>query len=198
MCKKVFTLIFLCLTACVHEAPKATFDLSAYNFSDFKHKYRKKPIQILISEPNATKFYNSENIIVKDPFNSLSYLGNSQWADRLPNLIQNRLIEAFENSNFFKAVDKPGQRMNYSYELITNIREFNIYVAADNSYHINVSIDAKLLNAHNGLVRAFNIFTIMEKMPDYQNISIYDYASYLNEAFQEITKEITMWSQQHS
>lgn len=193
----LYTISTIILCSCITEEPKATFDLTPYNFTDYRYKYHKKPIQILVTEPNSTKFYNSENIIVKDQFNSLKYLGNSQWADRLPNLIQNRFIEAFENSDFFRAVERPGQRIDFNYELITNIRNFNVFVVDKNTTRTKITIDAKLLNERTGKVRATHIFNQEEEWQtpyyDAKNIPSYNYAVRLDNSFKQITKEIILW-----
>lgn len=198
----LYTISALILCSCATETPKTTFDLTPYNFANSMHKYHRKPIQILITQPNSTKYYDSENIIVKDQFNSIKYLGNSQWADSLPNLIQNRLIEAFENSKFFRAVERPGQRMDFNYELITNIRNFNIFVVDKNTTKTKITIGAKILNERTGKVRATHIFNAEEEWQtpyyDAKKISSYNYAMRLNNSFKEITKEIILWVQKYS
>lgn len=194
-------IICVSLCSCSHVSSKATFDLSSVQFDKNTKKYFKRNIQLLIAEPNSTRFYDSDNIIVKTTPNNLSYLGNSQWADRLPNLIQNRLIESFENSNFFKAVDRPGQRMAFDYELITNIRNFNVYVL-DNATAAQISIDAKILNERTGKVKATHIFNANEILPIdssmAKKLSPNYYALRLDTAFKKLAKEIILWARKYS
>ena len=84
----LYTISALILCSCATETPKTTFDLTPYNFANSMHKYHRKPIQILITQPNSTKYYDSENIIVKDQFNScLLYTSPSprdQRGSRMP------------------------------------------------------------------------------------------------------------------
>lgn len=192
----------LILCSCSHVTTKSTFDLSSSDFDNNINKYHKKPIQLLVLEPNSTKFYDSENIIVKNSLNSLAYLGSSQWADRLPSLVQNRLIESFENSHLFKAVDRPGQRMVFNYELITNIRDFNICVLDDNNIEAKITIDAKLLDEHTGKVKATHIFSKKELLTNvgYKTVQLSptDYAFNLDKIFKNLTKEIILWVQKYS
>ena len=82
--------------------------------------------QIVVSEPTAIQTLEAEKIIAKDQAGAVSFLGGGQWADRLPRLIQARLIETFENSSKLKAVSRPGERVTPDYLLNTEIRAFQI------------------------------------------------------------------------
>ena len=82
--------------------------------------------QVVVSEPTAIQTLEAEKIIAKDQAGAVSFLGGGQWADRLPRLIQARLIETFENSSKLKAVSRPGERVTPDYLLNTEIRAFQI------------------------------------------------------------------------
>ena len=62
---------------------------------------RKANVQILIAEPQALKVLDSESIVVRSGPSSVAYLGGAQWSDRLPKMIQSRLVQAFENFGRF-------------------------------------------------------------------------------------------------
>ena len=66
----------------------------------------------------------------RTPTGAVSYLGGGQWADRLPRLIQSRLIQTFENSHGFRAVSRPGRCASRpDFQLTTEIRAFQIDAA---------------------------------------------------------------------
>src|SRR5262249_61862271 len=64
--------------------------------------------QLAISVPDATLPANSDEIVVRTGPQSVAYLSGAQWADKLPSLIQSRLIESFQNAHLLRAVGRPG------------------------------------------------------------------------------------------
>ena len=50
------------------------------------------------------KLGEADRIIVREPGGSLSFLGGGQWADRLPRLIQARLLQSLENTGRLNAL----------------------------------------------------------------------------------------------
>jgi cholesterol transport system auxiliary component len=76
-----------------------TYDLAVPDVAT-KGSHKTK-VQILIAEPQALKALDSENIVVRSDASSIQYLGGAQWGDRLPKIVQARLVQAFENSGRF-------------------------------------------------------------------------------------------------
>src|SRR5919112_184429 len=66
--------------------------------------------QVAVAEPAAVQPLESEKIVIKDANGAVAAVGGGQWADRLPRLVQSRLIQTFENSSGLKAVGRPGDR----------------------------------------------------------------------------------------
>ncbi|HYI89020.1 MAG TPA: ABC-type transport auxiliary lipoprotein family protein, partial [Beijerinckiaceae bacterium] len=64
--------------------------------------------QIAVAEPAAVQPLEADRIIVKEPSGAVSAVAGGQWADRLPRLVQSRLIQTFENSSGLRAVTRPG------------------------------------------------------------------------------------------
>ena len=95
------------LASSCSSGPPATFDLTAP-----RQKVRGGSVagQVAVSEPVAVQVFEAERILVKGPANTVSYLGGGQWADRLPRLIQARLVQTFENASRLKAVSRTGTR----------------------------------------------------------------------------------------
>lgn len=188
---------------CLHSQVKNTFDLTAYNFN---HNpivaYRKKHIQLLIPAPTAIKQLDGEDLLIKDQANAIAYLHAAQWSDRLPNLVQTRLVQAFENSHLFAAVGRPGQGLAINYELITDIRAFNIVLNSQGYNDIEVEFGASLLREKDGIVIASRRFNIKEPIDvatniatkAVHNLSGYVYAPALNQAFNEIARQMILWS----
>ncbi len=118
---------------------------------------RKAKVQILIAEPQALKALDSENIVVRGNASSIQYLGGAQWGDRLTKIVQARLVQAFENSGRFGGVGRPGEGLAIDYQVITDIRAFEIQT--NGSDVATVEIFVKLLNDRTGDVGSSKVFS---------------------------------------
>lgn len=121
-------------------SPPATFDLSAPRVGAIGEGRA----QLAVAEPTSVQAFDSDQILVKDAAGAISYLGGGQWADRLPRLIQTRLIQTFENGNRITSVGRPGNGLNAETLLNTEIRSFQIAAGANQAV---VEITAKLVSA---------------------------------------------------
>jgi cholesterol transport system auxiliary component len=87
----------------------------------------------------------------------IQYLSKAQWSDKLPRMVQAKLVEAYENSGKLGGVGIPGQGLAIDYQVVTDIRAFEIDTG--NGSQAVVEISAKILNDRNGSVRAQKVFT---------------------------------------
>lgn len=111
---------------------------------------------IVVSEPVGIQPFEADRIIVREGGGSLSFLGGGQWADRLPRLIQTRIIQSLENSGRLRSVSRPGDKVTADYQLISEIRAFDIQTATGEAV---VDLSLKLVADGSGRVVAARIFT---------------------------------------
>jgi cholesterol transport system auxiliary component len=111
--------------------------------------------QVLVADPQALAVLDSDRVVVREGATEIRYLGGSQWADKLPRLIQARLIQTFENSGRARAVGKPGQGLAIDYQVVTDIRRFE-YQAKERQAAVEISV--KLMNDRDGRVVGTQIF----------------------------------------
>lgn len=145
--------------------------------------------QLLIPEPTAIKTIDSERIVVKPTPYSVEYLADSQWSDRLPRMVQLRLLQAFENTGQVGAVGVPGQGLAIDYQIILEIRRFEIDVV--NGRQAVIEISVKALNDRNGTVRRTQIFTSRAPVAGSGNDA---FVAALDRAFDQISTEIVAWT----
>jgi cholesterol transport system auxiliary component len=166
-------------------APLDTFELSA---PQLQSKARRSRIQILVAEPSALKALDGQNIVIKPSPASIQFLRGAQWADRLPRIVQARLAETFQRSGGFGGVGKPGEGLAIDYQIIAEIRAFEVRV--DGGGRANVEIFVKLLNDRNGTVRASRNFEASAPLPANGNEA---YVAALDQAFGMVAAEILEW-----
>jgi cholesterol transport system auxiliary component len=140
----------LIVAACA-SAPPETFDLSAAS----PPPARPLRAQIAIREPVASLDLDSQRILVRTGPDTVAYLAGAQWSDRLPVLVQTRLVQTFQNARLLRSVARAGSGVAADYSLELDIRAFELDVAAAQA---NVDIAAKIVGATSGRVIAAKIF----------------------------------------
>ncbi|WP_352783637.1 ABC-type transport auxiliary lipoprotein family protein [Mesorhizobium sp. M0244] len=166
-------------------APLDTFELSAPSLEARGHSRR----QILIAQPSALKALDSQNIVIKPSPRSIQYLKGAQWADRLPMIVQARLAETFQRSGSFTGVGKPGEGLAIDYQVIVEIRSFEVRV--DGGEHAEIELFVRLLNDRNGEVRASKTFSATAPVSGSGNQA---YVGALDAAFGDAARQIVNWT----
>ena len=167
-------------------ADKDTFSLSAVpEVTGPSAKNR----QILIPEPTALKALDSEQVVIRLSGVEIQYLSKARWSDRLPKMVQAKLVEAFENTGRLGGVGKPGEGLAIDFQVVTDIRAFQ--VETNGATHASIEISAKLLNDRNGTVRSQKVFAASVPVSGSDNRS---YVAALDTAFAQVTSEIVAWT----
>jgi len=145
--------------------------------------------QILIPEPTALKALDSEQVVIRLSGVEIQYLSKARWSDRLPKMVQAKLVEAFENTGRLGGVGKPGEGLAIDFQVVTDIRAFQ--VETNGSTHASIEISAKLLNDRNGTVRSQKVFAASIPVNGSDNRA---YVAALDTAFAQVTSEIVAWT----
>jgi cholesterol transport system auxiliary component len=145
--------------------------------------------QILIPEPTALKALDSEQVVIRISGVEIQYLSKARWSDRLPKMVQAKLVEAFENTGRLGGVGKPGEGLAIDFQIVTDIRAFQ--VETNGATHASIEISAKLLNDRNGTVRSQKVFSASVPVSGSDNRA---YVAALDTAFAQVTSEIVAWT----
>lgn len=164
--------------------PPTTFDLSAPRDVGRVGPGRG---QLAVAEPIAVQALDSERIIVKDRSGAISFLPGVQWADRMPRLVQTRLIQTFENASRIANVGRPGGGLNADILLVTEIRSFQVASATGEAF---VDITAKTVNSA-GRITAARMFSA--RVPT-GGIDGPDAAEALDKALSKVMLDIVRWT----
>lgn len=135
------------------------------------------------------KALDGQNIVIKAAPGSIQYLKGAQWADRLPLVIQARLAETFQRSGAFGGVGKPGEGLAIDYQVIVEIRSFQVKVGGGDEAQVELFV--RLLNDRNGEVRASKSFTASSPVSGSGNQA---YIGSLDRAFGQAAQEIVRWT----
>jgi len=151
---------------------------------------RLRQMQILIAQPAALKALDGDNIIISNGGGSIFYLNAAQLSDRLPPLVQSRLVQAFEDSGIFGGVGRPGDGLAVHYQLLSDIREFAIE-AHTRPQQARIEISLKIIDDRRGSVRAARVFSQRQPVMGKGNSA---YAQALERAFSLLLTDIVNWT----
>ncbi|MFO1148448.1 MAG: ABC-type transport auxiliary lipoprotein family protein [Alsobacter sp.] len=141
----------LALAACSGSSPLETFDLSVPPRSRTSSPGGR---QLVVAEPVALQPLEADRIMVKAGDGSVSYLPGVQWADRLPRLLQSRLVQTFENDG--RAVGRAGNGVAADLVLQSDIRFFGISTVEGSQAVVEIS--AKLVDGSSGRILSARVF----------------------------------------
>jgi cholesterol transport system auxiliary component len=174
-------LSFSVLASC-SSAPRTTYDLSPAS-GDFAARAGRG--QLAVSRPDAILPADSDRIVVRTDPQSVAYLTGAQWADKLPSLVQSRLIDSFQNAHLLRAVGRPGMLADVS--LQTSIRRFELDAARGEAA---VEISAQIVN-QSGRIIAGRLFSGNVPVASTDPAVV---AAALDAALAQVMRDIVIWT----
>jgi len=166
-------------------APTA-YDLDAAR--NFPRHGRSARGQLVIADPIALSAYDGEKIVVRPSPTEAAQLAGAQWQDRLPKLMQARILQSFENANRLRAVGRPGDQIATDFVLVTEVRAFEISVADGSAV---VEVAAKIVRQRTGRIMAARVFRTSVPAPSSEGALA---IAALNEAFVKMERELVLWA----
>ena len=145
-----------------------------------------------IALPDASAGLDSQRIAILRPPASMDYYANAAWPDRLSVLVQNALLQAFENCGRIDAVAPDSDGTHADYILSTDLRDFEArYDQPDGVPVAVVRIGARLVGAVKRNIAGR--FEAAEEVPASQN-SVDAAVAALDEALARALTKIVAWA----
>ena len=173
------------LAACSGGPAPTTYDLSV---PDRVNRASVGRSQLVIAEPSALQQLDSERILVKGADNTVSFIGGSQWSDRLPRLVQFRIVQAFENQG--RAVARAGTGVNGDRALTGELRAFHLEAGRG---EVVVEFSARIVDATTSRIIAAQVFRAAEPVGSDNAAQV---AAALDRAMQTMLSELIRWTNQ--
>lgn len=166
--------------------PTPTFDLTAPR--EFGRMSRGRGL-LAVDVPTALQILDTEKLVILPTPGEVAYLGDAQWVDRLPRVLQARVVQAFENSTRIRAIARTSDRVSADYLLVIDIRQFGM-VAYEGPYAI-VELSVKIVYQRGGRIAAGTVLGAKIKAPGTSGAQ----AAYaLDLAFQQVVVEMVKWT----
>jgi phospholipid/cholesterol/gamma-HCH transport system substrate-binding protein len=167
-------------------APAVVYDLAAPR--DFPPPGKPASRQLTIADPTTVLMLDTQKIVVRPQAPDEPSFEAARWADTVPKLVQAKILESFENSRYFAAVARPLEGLTSEYQLIIEIRAFDIATVPETA--ADVALSVKILG-EDGKIKDFRVFrsTVPTKLTNAASA-----AAALNEAFGKVARELVIWA----
>lgn len=177
------------LTGCITGRPPVTYDLTG---TASQPAARRISRTVLISEPEAIQTYDTDRIVAREAGGVLSYLPAAQWSDRLPRLIQTRMVQAFQDagvSNIGRTTDP----LNPDRVLASDIRAFEVDIPAGRM--AVVSLNVRLVDDWDRRIVSSSAFTASVPIA---GTSAADAVPALDAALGQVIEQVISWTVRHA
>ena len=171
-----------CLAAC-SSPPPPSYDLAASIAPSARAGALDGALEI--ADPTAGDNLDSDRIVIRTGPDTLAYLGNAQWSDRLPALLRARSNAAVMRA---RSIVAPG--MVSDHQLAVDIRRFEVDVS---THEARIELSARIVSGRNGRVKATRLFSARAAAPVTANGAA---ARALETALAETLGAIVRWTAQ--
>lgn len=167
------------------EKTKPIYDLIASN--SFPASIRAPRAQIVVAEPSATNALDTQRMLGRSGDGEFSILGDAQWSDTLPKLIQEKIIESFDNAGFPAAVGASVEHVAPAYQLVINLRDFAIAMGGEPT--ADVEFSAKIISESGHIVGS----QLFHATAAAKGTGAPEVAAALNQAFGKAVTDLATW-----
>lgn len=168
--------------AVLPQTPNSIFDLRAPG----RIAPPRGSLQILVPQPTTLKALDTDRIAARPTPAQYAYLPGAVWSDQLPKLLQARLTQTLQNSGRVRAAAVPGQGLLIDYQLVLDIRAFELTDAG-----AVAEFGVKLLDDKNGRVIRSKVFRNLAPVRSTDPGTI---VAALNTAMSAAFVEISRWA----
>jgi cholesterol transport system auxiliary component len=176
-------MVLCCMMSACGTAPPTTYDLLA---PPAMAALKPLPISLVISEPSASRAFDTENVIVRASDGAISYVPDVQWSDRAPVIVQTRLLRAIENKGY--SVTRDGAGVLADRQLATEIAAFNL--VPGKPMRVEIVLTLRLIDTHEGKLLKSRSF---ESQADVASLGGPDVAAGFDHAISDLMPSIAEW-----
>jgi cholesterol transport system auxiliary component len=162
--------------------PKSTFPADLPNIQGL----------IIVEQPHVGADIETEKITVHLTPHKVDYYKQAKWIERAHKMMQNLIVESFENSRRITAIASDAAKLRSDYLLMTELKEFQ----AENYHklneaHVHVALNAKLIKMpERKLVTSQNFDQVLIS----PSLKMDEIVSTFDQATGKILKKLVIWT----
>jgi phospholipid/cholesterol/gamma-HCH transport system substrate-binding protein len=152
--------------------------------------------QLVVLEPTAVVALDTQRIIIDVGKGATADTDSAQWSDTIPKLLQARIVQSFENSNYLAAVAQPMEGLTADYQLAVDVRSFQVSDGPASSERpatgpvAHVAFAAKILG-DNGRIIGSRTFDAIAPAPDLDAAAA---TTAIDKAFVKAVTDLVVWT----
>ena len=108
---------------------------------------------LVVPEPTTLMGFNTDKILLQPSEGESVPVANARWGDNVPILVQSKVVQSFENAGLAKSVSRARDGTSGDYQLILDIRTFQISKASEPAT-AEIDFIAKLIDKDGKIVNA--------------------------------------------
>lgn len=144
---------------------------------------------LVVPEPTTLMGFNTDKILLQPASGESTDLPNAKWSDNLPVLVQEKVIQSFENAAYAKSISRTREGITGDYQLLIDIRSFHVSTATE-PVSADIAFVAKVLDKDGKIIGAHDFqATAPAKGSDAQA-----YVAALDEAFAKLLSDLLEWT----
>lgn len=145
--------------------------------------------QLIVAEPAALAILDTDRVVIRPARGQVAQLAGAQWSDRLPKLMQARVVQSLENANRLRGVGRPGDRIAADYQLVMDVRAFNIAITSEPVAEVEIS--AKIIADRAGRIVSARVFRASVPAASAEGPEA---VRAIDEAFGRVVSEMVAWA----
>ncbi len=147
--------------------------------------------QLVVEEPSTAKGIDTDRIAIAPSPLEVKYFGGSRWADRAPRMMQQLLIQSFENTKKIVSVGRQSIGLRSDFVLETELREFQAEKTPEGGTIVRVRMNVKLVRPALGQIVASESF---ESVKPAESESVPDVVQSFDDAVGAVLKRSVTWT----
>lgn len=147
--------------------------------------------QLVVEEPSTAKGIDTDRIAIAPSPLEVKYFGGSRWADRAPRMMQQLLIQSFENTKKIVSVGRQSIGLRSDFVLKTELREFQAEKTPEGGTIVRVRMNVKLVRPALGQIVASESF---ESVKPAESESVPDIVQSFDDAVGAVLKRSVTWT----
>jgi cholesterol transport system auxiliary component len=149
------------------------------------------PIQLQIAAPTAEAALDTTRIALSRSATTLDYFADAAWTDRLPVVLQARLLDSFDNAHRLVALAGASSAAHGDAILTIELRHFEAQYAGAGPPRWRIELTADIIGTADRKVIATRTFTGEAAAPQNDMTAIVDAA---DQAWRGVAAEIVDWA----
>lgn len=174
------------MTGATTPSRKVIYDLKAAD--QFEAPRRPLEPGLVIAEPTATTRLQTQRFLFASDEEPHEDFANAQWSDSLPQLVQAKLLQSFENYDIAHAPLRGDALSEGGVRLLIDLRRFDIAIATEPT--ASIALSAKLVDA-SGRLKAARVF---EQSAPVTGLTVAQAAIAFDQAFDKLARAVVAWT----